>query len=221
MTVLLVEDSERLASLVTRNLERAGFGVDVAQTGAAASAACSSMRFELVLCDLDVPDVAGLSWFRALRERRDMTPVILLATEDSLRSEALRSGADDCLIKPVAPEELVARARAIRQSADGLDDALHLGNVIVDTTLRQVIVDDRARNFSLSEVTLLEQLIRHRRRIVGKGLLEGAVYGTRTNVGGNAIEAHLYRLRRRLRDAGAKLSIQTVRRVGYVIDEAD
>jgi two-component system response regulator TctD len=219
MTVLLVEHSERLATLVTRNLERAGFGVDLAQTAAAASAACAATKFELVLFDLDVPDVRGLSWLKAMRERHDMTPVILLAAEDGLRAEAMKFGVDDCLIKPVAPEELVARARAVRRSADGLEAALCLGNLIVDTAMRQVIVDDRARNFSVSEVTLLGHLIRHRRRIVRKESLGEAMYGSRDAV--NAIEAHMYRLRRRLREVGAKVRIQTVRRIGYIIEEAE
>jgi DNA-binding response OmpR family regulator len=221
MTILLVLSSDAQAALFSRTFNHAGFCVDVVQTASAATATCLAKRFELILFDLAVFDADGLSWLKALRAQQDMTPVVLLAAEGVLPSDVTALGICEYLTKPVSPENLVDRARTIsRMAAEKGGSELSLGNLLVDTPMHQVIVEDRARNFTVSEVILLEQLMRHRRRIVGRQFLERIVYGARDNIGSNAIEAHMSRLRRRLREVGATVRIQTIRSVGYMIEEA-
>jgi two-component system response regulator TctD len=220
--LLLIEDNERFATLLKQGLAGAGFTVDVGTTARDASAALGSGRWDIVVLDRGLPDADGLDVLTEMRERADTTPVLILTAHGSLRDRVtgLQSGADDYLVKPFAFEELVARLRALlRRPGNLLGLALRLGNLTLDTVARQVFVDDRPIAFSAREIAVLEHLLRRSGRVVAKSLLESSLYGPAQEVGSNAVEVHVHRLRRHLVETGASVQVHTVRGVGYMIGE--
>jgi DNA-binding response OmpR family regulator len=222
MRLLLIEDNERFAALLKRGLTGAGFVVDVLSTAADATAALLAERFEVVILDLGLPDADGLEVLAEMRRRGDATPVLVLTARGSLKDRVvgLGNGADDYLVKPFALEELVARLRAVlRRPGNLLSVALQLGNLTLDTEARQAFVGDRPIFFSPREIAVLEHLLRRSGRVVGKSLLESNLYGMSQEVGSNAVEVYVHRLRKRLAEIDASVQIHTLRGVGYLIAE--
>ncbi|HEY1259292.1 MAG TPA: response regulator transcription factor [Stellaceae bacterium] len=222
MRLLLVEDNERFAALLRRGLAAAGFVIDLLPTAEEAIAALRANRFEIVVLDLGLPDADGLEVLNDMRSRRDATPVLILTARGSLKDRitGLGSGADDYLVKPFALEELVARLRALlRRPGNLLGVALELGDVTLDTSARQVFVGGQPLFFSPREIAVLEHLLRRSGRVVSKGLLESNLYGLSQEIGSNAVEVYVHRLRKRLAEVGASVQIHTLRGVGYLIAE--
>jgi DNA-binding response OmpR family regulator len=218
--LLLIEDNERFATLLKQGLGTAGFTVDVVPTAKDASAMLQSGRWDVVVLDRGLPDADGLDVLTEMRHRNDASPVLILTAHGSLKDRVtgLQSGADDYLVKPFALEELVARLQALlRRPGNLLGLALRLGNLTLDTVGRQVFVDDRPITFSAREIAVLEHLLRRSGRVVAKTLLESSLYGPAQEVGSNAVEVHVHRLRRHLLETGASVQVHTVRGVGYMI----
>jgi DNA-binding response OmpR family regulator len=222
MRLLLVEDNERFAALLSQGLAGTGFAVDVLATAGEATTALDAGRWDVVILDRGLPDSDGLKVLTEMRERGDTTPVLILTAHGSLqdRVNGLQNGADDYLVKPFALEELVARLQALlRRPGNLLGMALRLGNLTLDTVARQVFVGERPIAFSAREVAVLEHLLRRSGRVIAKTLLENSLYGPTQEVGSNAVEVHVHRLRRRLVEVGASVQVHTVRGVGYLIGE--
>ncbi|HVC51965.1 MAG TPA: response regulator transcription factor [Stellaceae bacterium] len=222
MRLLLVEDNERLADLLKQGLAAAGFAVDVLATAADATTALRTGHRDAVILDLGLPDADGIEVLTEMRERGDATPVLVLTARGSVRDRVcgLQSGADDYLVKPFALEELVARLQALmRRPGHLLGIALRLGNITLDTVARQVFVGGSPVAFSAREVAVLEHLLRRSGRVVPKNLLETSLYGQSQEVGSNAVEVYVHRVRRHLADIGASVQVHTVRGVGYLIAE--
>ena len=222
MRLLLIEDNERFAVLLRQGLASAGFTVDMLASAKDAAAALEAGRWDIVVLDRGLPDADGLDVLTAMRRRGDTTPVLILTAHGSLKDRVtgLQSGADDYLVKPFALEELVARLQALlRRPGNLLGLALRLGNLTLDTVARQVFVEDRPIAFSAREIAVLEHLMRRSGRVVAKTLLESSLYGPAQEVGSNALEVHVHRLRRHLVETGATVQVHTVRGVGYMIGE--
>jgi DNA-binding response OmpR family regulator len=222
MRLLLIEDNERFAALLKQGLAIAGFAVDVLGTAKDAAAALETGRWDIVVLDRGLPDSDGLDVLNDMRRRADTTPVLILTAHGSLKDRVtgLQSGADDYLVKPFALEELVARLQALlRRPGNLLGLALRLGNLTLDTVARQVFVDEKPIAFSAREISVLEHLLRRSGRVVTKTLLESSLYGPAQEVGSNAVEVHVHRLRRHLVETGASVQVHTVRGVGYMINE--
>jgi len=222
MRLLVVEDNNDLAQLLVKGLEAVGFAADVVATAGEARAAVATTRYAAVVLDLGLPDGDGLAVLREVRERKDATPVLVLTARGGVhdRVAGLRSGADDYLAKPFAFEELVARLQALlRRPGDLLGQLLRVGNVAFDTEARQAFVDDQPQFFSAREVAVLEILMRRSGRVVSKKLVEDHLFGLSADVGSNAVEVYIHRLRKQLADAGGKVQIHTIRGVGYLIAE--
>jgi DNA-binding response OmpR family regulator len=220
MRLLVVEDETELATLVRRALERAGFAVDIAASLAAGSDHLAVAVYDTVILDLSLPDGDGLALLRRLRARGPTTPVLLLTARDGPedRVTGLDAGADDYLVKPFHMPELIARVRALlRRPGAAFGVTLMLGNLVLDTTTREVRVADRVIGLSVRETTLLEQLLRRQSSVVPREVLEGSLYSFDNELGSNAMEVLVHRLRRKLADTAATLSIHTVRGVGYLL----
>jgi DNA-binding response OmpR family regulator len=223
MRLLLIEDEPDLSQLISGNLSRAGFAVDTAASLDEAHAAVKTMRYDVMLLDLRLPDGDGLELLKSLRSRGDATPVIVLTARDAVadRVHGLNAGADDYLVKPFAIEELVARINAIlRRPNEALGLRLRTSNLEFDTAHREAFVDGHAVQLPRREVGLLELLLRRAGRVVTRDALQDALYGGGDEIESNAVDANLSRLRKRLSESGAKVRIRAVRGVGYLIQES-
>jgi two-component system response regulator TctD len=222
MRVLLVEDNDELVGLLFKGLARSGFSADAVASAGDAAHSLAAMRYAAIVLDLGLPDQDGLSLLRSIRGRGDSTPILVLTARDGVsdRVNGLRAGADDYLVKPFAMEELVARLQALlRRPGNLLGRQLSFGNVSLETEGRQVFVDGKLRAFAARETAILEILLRRGGNVVPKRLFEDQLFGLSGDVGSNAVEVYVHRLRKMLSDCGATVKIHTVRGVGYLLSE--
>ena len=222
MRVLLVEDNPELVSLLVKGLARAGLAADSVGTVGDAKHVLATVKYAAVVLDLGLPDDDGLNLLRDMRRAADATPVLVLTARDGVtdRVTGLREGADDYLPKPFAMEELVARLQALlRRPGNLLGRLLTFGNVALDTEGRQVFVSGAPRGFPARETAVLEILLRRGGNVAPKRLFEDHLFGLSGDVGSNAVEVYVHRLRKMLSDAGATVKIHTVRGVGYLMAE--
>ena len=219
LRLLLVEDHAPLAEAFSDGLRRAGFAVDHAADAAEARELAANGSHDLALLDLGLPDGDGLALLTEWR-RKGQTPVIVLTARGGLddRLAGLDGGADDYVVKPVDTAELVARCRAVLRRPGGrLGAVLEAGALKLNTTTRETTVDDRVIPLGRRETGVLEQLLRRKGGVVPRRALEDALYGVDDEVGPNALEAAVSRLRRALDAAQAPLEIHTVRGVGWLL----
>lgn len=222
MRLLAVEDNPDLVRMLGRLLEDAGFAMDHAGTVEDALLVLRSGEYAAVILDLGLPDGSGLSILREMRSWGDKTPVIALTARSAVadRVAGLACGADDYLVKPFAPEELVARLQALlRRTGTIVDQVIECGNVAFNPASRDVEIAGIPTILSARELELLDVLIRRHGRVVPKPAVEAQLFGLDDDLGSNAVEVYVHRLRRRLADAGASAQIVTVRGVGYMLGE--
>jgi DNA-binding response OmpR family regulator len=158
-----------------------------------------------------------------LRVSGDTLPVLILTARGGIeeRVRGLDAGADDYLVKPFANEELLARIRVLlRRPGSLLSDTLELGTLRLDTASRQVTIREHAQFLSPREAAVLEILLRRSGRVVAKKLVEDHLFGLSEDVGSNAVEVYVHRLRKQLSEAHADVEIHTIRGIGYLIAQA-
>lgn len=222
MRLLLVEDHTPLAAALAAGLERGGFAVDRAHSAAEARRFFSATGYDLVVLDIGLPDDSGLTLLSEWR-RVASPPMLLLTARDQLqdRVDGLDAGADDYIVKPVEMPELIARCRAVlRRPGERAGPNLVAGSLTMNTASRNVDVRGEPLALSRREITVLEQLMLARGRVVSRALLEQAVYGFDEAVGPNALEAAVSRLRKTLGATDAGLTVVTVRGVGWMLSSA-
>lgn len=220
MRILVVEDDEGIAGGLAATLKGAGYAVDVCATLSSAWSALHVEGFDMVLLDLGLPDGDGMDWLRRLRQEGLQLPVLIMSARDALpdRIAGLDEGADDYLIKPFEPRELLARMRvALRRSEGRASPVLRHGDIEVDPAAHTVrrageLVPLRAKEFAL-----LLALLRASGQVLTRQRLEEALYGFDEALESNALEVHIHHLRRKL---GNDL-LKTVRGVGYYVPRAD
>mgnify|MGYP003619027610 CR=1 FL=1 len=218
MKLLVVEDHRELHALLRTHLERAGFAVDAVTSGKAALDVLAVGDFDALVLDLGLPDMDGMAVLAACQKLPRKTPCIVLTARDALDSRiaGLNGGADDYMLKPFDMAELEARLRAVLRRTHGTpQNRLELGNVAFESVSRLATVQGCPVDLLRREAMLLEEMLRVWPRIVIKERLEEHIYATRESVTLNAIEALVSRLRRKLRDGGADVLIDTVRGLGY------
>lgn len=222
MRILLVEDDKILSDTLTQALRQSGYALDAVTDGNAADAALAQDGFDLVILDLGLPGLDGTQVLKRLRARKSNIPVLILTARDSLsdRVSGLDIGADDYLTKPFDLLELEARIRALIRRRHGLSDTvISFGPLSYNTVDKSVMAHDRVLDLSAREIGLLEILLLRAGRVVSKEHLAESLYGWDDEVGENAIEVGIHRLRRKLEPAG--INIRTVRGLGYLLEKPD
>jgi DNA-binding response OmpR family regulator len=220
MRLLVVEDNRELRELLVERLKAAGFSVDIVGNVDDAQNLLWGSKYAAIVLDLGLPDGDGLSILRALRARKDTTPVLILTARAGVheRVAGLDSGADDYVAKPFAFEELLARLRAVLRRPHELQGAaIYVGNVVFDIKAKQLYVDGKPRVLPAREGAVLEILMSRSGRVVLKQSVESQLYGISEEIGSNALEVCVHRLRKQLAEFGANLDIHTIRGVGYLI----
>ena len=223
MRVLIVEDDNELRGSLGQALQLSGYEVDAVADGAMADSALRVKdHYALVVLDLGLPRQEGLSVLRALRDRRDATPVLILTAMDAVerKVQALDAGADDYLVKPFSIAELEARLRVlVRRKFKQSDNTLSCGALQLDIASRVVTGQGGERlEFTSRDVALLELLLRHAPNWVAKQTLTDQLSSWDAEISPNAVEVAIHRLRKRLVPNGVE--IVTVRGLGYMVQEA-
>lgn len=216
MRVLIVEDDTGIATGLAATLRGSGYAVDVTATLALASAALRVEPFDLVLLDLSLPDGDGLDWLRQVRSSGSVMPVLIMTARDALpdRVAGLDEGADDYVVKPFEPEELLARMRvALRRSEGRASPVLRHGDLVVDPAAHTVVRNGDPVALRAKEFALLLALLRGSGQVLSRQRLEQALYGFDEVLDSNALEVHMHHLRRKLGDG----LVKTVRGVGYFV----
>jgi two-component system OmpR family response regulator len=219
MRILLVEDDTVLADGLMHVLGQSGYAVTVAASGGYAESALLTQSFDLVILDLGLPDMGGCELLRRLRARKNPVPVLVLTARDGLddRIKGLEWGADDYMVKPFDLRELEARINAlIRRRYGGFGD-LKVGRLTLDAMNRQVLVDEMPIILSAREYGVLEALLIQAGRVVSKDRIAQRLSAGNEELGDNAIEVYVHRLRKRMEAFGVK--IRTVRGLGYLLEK--
>jgi two-component system phosphate regulon response regulator PhoB len=222
--VLIVEDEAPLVTMLRYNLEKEGFQVCEAGDGEEALVQIAERKPDLVLLDWMLPLVSGIEVCRRIRrsaETRSLPVIILTARgEETDRVRGLDSGADDYVVKPFSPSELVARLRAVMRRAqpDTAQNLLQFADVEVDTAAHRVSRSGRPIHLGPTEFRLLRYLIGHPGRVFSREQLLDAVWGRDVYVEARTVDVHIRRLRKALNVNGAVDVVRTVRSAGYALD---
>ena len=221
MRILLVEDNETLADGLSSILRGSGYAVDVVRDGASADAVTATEAFDLVILDLNLPEMGGLQVLRSMRARQDKAAVLILTARGTTeeRVKGLDLGADDYMTKPFDVSELEARVRVLLRRRAGLhSSSVQYGNVSLDLTSRTFSAEGVLIDLPARELGILEVLFMRAGKVVPKDAIIQSLAGFDDDLSANAIEQYVSRLRKRLGPYG--LTVRTARGIGSYLDKA-
>lgn len=225
MHVLVVEDERRIATYVKRGLEEQGYAVDVAHTGQEALDWAETVPFDLIVLDILLPELDGITVCRALRQRDVSAPILMLTARDTIedRVAGLDAGADDYLVKPFALKELYARLRALsrRSAVVPRSPVIRIADLRLDTVTRQVQRGSRTVQLTAKEFAILECLMREPGRVMTRTAIADHVWNYDTYHESNVVDVYIGNLRRKIDDGFDQKLIRTVRGAGYQISAGD
>lgn len=222
-TVLVVDDDLKLQNMLRRTLSYEGFQVVTAADGNAALTEVQTHRPDVIVLDWLMPGMDGVGVLKQLRNAHDKTLVLMLTARDAVedRVEGLETGADDYLVKPFAPSELLARVHALlrRPAVAVLGKSLSYADLVLDPDTRETRRGERAFDLTSKEFDLLYYLIRHPRQVLRREQILQEVWGYDFGGEDNVLEVYIGYLRKKTEAGGESRLIQTVRGVGYVLRE--
>jgi two-component system response regulator MprA len=222
-TVLVVDDDPKLLKMLQRTLVYENLNVLTATNGLEALPLVQAQRPDLLIVDWMMPKMDGLALVRRLRDEENKILVLMLTARDAIenRVEGLESGADDYLVKPFAPAELVARVHAMlrRVEAKPENQKVSYAGVTLDPSTREAKRDDMTMNLTVTEFNLLHLFLRHPRQVLERRQILNDVWGYDFGGDDNVLEIYIGYLRKKLEAEGQPRLIQTVRGVGYAFRE--
>jgi DNA-binding response OmpR family regulator len=223
MRVLVVEDFQLLRESVSQGLREAGFAVDAAGDGEEGLWLARSNQYDVIILDLMLPKLDGLTLLRRLRKEGRDTHVLILTARDTPadRVEGLNEGADDYLVKPFEFAELLARVRAlVRRRYDNKDPMIHVGDLRIDTTARLAVRGDVRIELSPREYALLEFLALRAGQVVSRTEIWEDVYEFESDAMSNVVDVYIGHLRRKIEQDGLPPLLHTRRGFGYCLGDA-
>ena len=220
MRILVVEDEKRIQDFLSRGLESAGYAVDVAGDGAMATELIYSTEYDLVILDLMLPDVDGLTLLAKIRNRKASPPVLILSARDAVddRVRGLEHGADDYLVKPFAFVELLARARALLRRGQPLPERLQVGDLVLDCIRRKVTRGGQPIELAPKEFGILEYMMRNPGRPLSRTMIVEHVWDMDYDGLTNIVDVYIRHLRGKIDDRWPQKMIHTVRGIGYMLE---
>ncbi|PKO09458.1 MAG: DNA-binding response regulator [Chloroflexi bacterium HGW-Chloroflexi-2] len=221
--VLIVDDDPKLLKMLQRTLVYENITVFTAANGLEALPMVTTHHPDLIILDWMMPHMDGLAFIQSLRDQDDHTLVLMLTARDAIenRVEGLESGADDYLVKPFAPAELVARVHAILRRVENKPEQKKLtyADISLDPFTREVLRGERSINLTVTEFNLMQILMRHPRQVLERNQILNEVWGYDFGGDDNVLEIYIGYLRKKLESEGDSRLIQTVRGIGYVLRE--
>jgi two-component system response regulator MprA len=223
-TILVADDDQKLLKMVRRTLIYEGFQVVTAENGREALAKLELEPPDLLVLDWMMPELDGLELLHRLRRAGDEVPVLMLTARDAIedRVQGLDGGADDYLVKPFAPSELLARLRALlrRTKITQAETVLVFADLYLDPVTRETRRGDRSFELTPKEFELFQLLMRHPRQVLVRDRILEEVWNYDFGGEDNVLEVYIGYLRKKTEAGGEPRLIQTVRGVGYVLREA-
>ena len=220
MRILLVEDDSRIARFVNKGLSEEGYAVDIVANGEDALTYAGSAPYDLIILDLLLPKIDGITVCRHLRRHDMKVPILILTAKDSIedRVTGLNAGADDYLVKPFAFTELVARVRALLRRPPVVNaDTLEVGDLVIDVTRHHVQRADETVNLTLKEYSLLVFMMRNQCQVLSRTQIMEHVWNYDFYAGSNVVDVYIRYLRKKIDEGHEFRLIKTVRGVGYSI----
>lgn len=221
MNILIIEDEIRLAEALGKIMTDQKYLVDVVYNGDDGLEYARTGRYDVIILDIMLPKIDGFEVVRRLREQRCTTPVLVLSARDDVqdRVKGLDSGADDYMTKPFAPEELLARLRALsRRQGAVIMDELEYEDLVLNLNNSQLTCGDKNIHLSFKEYEVLKLLITAPRTVVSKEELINKVWGTESGAEDNNVEVYISFLRKKLRYLNSRVNIGTIRKMGYHLE---
>ncbi len=219
MRILLVEDHPELARWVAKAFRDAGMAVDVVSDGLDADHVLATQEYAVIVLDLTLPGIDGLEVLKRLRSRRQKTPVLIMTARGNVaeRVRGLSLGADDYLPKPFALEELEARVKTLLRRGSVDLPVVECGDLTFESHSRAFHVNGRPLEVTRRETAVLEVLMMRAGKPVQKEHLFSQVFELEQDVNQEAIQIYVHRIRKKLEDAGSRVTIVTLRGLGYVL----
>lgn len=220
MRLLIVEDSRRLRESLTDGLRSAGYAVDAVADGRSGLIHARTTEYDLIVLDVMLPELDGVSLLRQYRAAKGNSPVLVLSARDRVeqRVEALRAGADDYVVKPFSFDEVLARVEALcRRSRGAASNSITIEGVELDMAAKRVATTRGEVALTPREYSVVEYLMLSAGRTVSRAELEEHVYGEDKQVWSNAVDSAIAAIRRKLMAAGVRGLIQTRRGQGYLV----
>lgn len=221
MHLLVIEDERALCETIVRSLRRLAYSVDYCFDGEKALELLGTERYDLVLLDLNLPEVSGFQICRDLK-RRSALPVLVLTSRDQLRDEvhALELGADEYLTKPYRKERLLARIGNVLKRYEGRPNLLEGADFLLDRQTYTLYIHNQSVVLPPNQGKLLEALLTHGGQTVTKDDLSRALWGTTEFIDENALQVNLTRLKKTMASLGMCQQLVSVRGVGYRLEVA-
>ena len=220
-TVLIVDDDEKLLKMLQRTLTYEGLQVVTAANGEEALTRVDASKPNVIIMDWMMPKMDGLSVVQQLRSEKNRTLILMLTAKDALenRVEGLENGADDYLVKPFAPVELVARVHALLRRIDSTSarEPIEFSGISLDPVAHEAHIGEIPLDLTRTEFELLHYFMRHPRQVLERMQIMNNVWGYDFNGEDNVLEVYVGYLRRKLEAGGRPRLIQTVRGIGYVL----
>jgi heavy metal response regulator len=219
--ILVVEDEKRIADFLRRGLEGAGYAVDAAANGATGLEFVHAADYDLVILDLMLPDMDGLQVLEKIRNRKVGPPVLILSARGGLddRVRGLEQGADDYLVKPFAFVELLARVRALLRRGQPAPERLQVGDLSLDCVRRKVTRAGDPIDLAPKEFGILEYMMRNKGRPLSRTMIVEHVWDMDYDGLTNIVDVYIRHLRTKIDERFPQKLIQTVRGIGYMIEE--
>lgn len=220
MRILIIEDEKKVADFIKRGLKEEGYAVDAAYDGGNGDFLATTNEYDLIILDLMLPKIDGISLCRKLRDGKITTPIIMLTAKDDIKDKimGLDSGADDYLTKPFAFEELLARMRVILRKKDvRIDTNLQVRDLVLDLLTHKVTRGNKEIVLTTKEYALLEYLMRNAGTVVTRTMISEHVWDINFDTFTNTIDVYINYLRNKVDRGYKKKLIHTIRGRGYML----
>ncbi len=222
MNILLVEDEKKVASFIRKGLLEQNNSVDVAFDGEEGLFFANSNFYDLIILDWMLPKKSGLEFCETLRNKNNLTPILMLTAKDEIENKilGLDAGADDYLTKPFSFSELLARTRAlVRRGKSVHFPILRFSNIEMDLTTRKVTLNQKEIFLSSKEFALLEYFLKNKNKVVSRTLIAEKVWGLNFDTGTNNVDVYVSYVRSKIQENDKENPIKTIRGVGYILQD--
>jgi DNA-binding response OmpR family regulator len=224
MRITLIEDEKQLSGIIKKGLEEEGYSVDAAYDGEEGLYMAENLPSDVIILDVMLPIMDGISILKSIRKNGIKTPVLLLTARDAItdKIKGLDSGADDYLTKPFEFGELLARIRAlIRRKTDVKDTIIRIGDLEINTANREIKRGGKTVQLSAKEYTILQYMAYNRDKIVSRTDLIEHIYDENFDANSNVLDVYINFLRNKIDKGFKKKLIHTVRGAGYILKEGE